>query len=81
MINGLIEAAEFLGCKIKPDDTHYKEITNSILNVIHTLNVQDRTEDCMFNTEYVPKHVGYVKPLLIDLKLPMGQQGASIIAA
>lgn len=81
MINGLIEAAEFLGCKIKPDDIHYKEITNNILNVIHTLNVQDRTEDCMFNTEFVPKHVGYVKPLLIDLKLQIGQQGASVVAA
>lgn len=53
-INGLIEAAEFLGCTIKPSDERYKLFINSVLNCIHALNVMDKTEDCMFNTEYVP---------------------------
>ena len=29
------------------------------------------------NTQGVPKSSGHVKPLLIDLELPSGQQGAS----
>ena len=53
-INGLVEAAEFLGCAITPDGIHYKMFVNDILNTIHTMNILDKTKECMFNCEYVP---------------------------
>ena len=81
-INGLIEAAEFLGCAITSDSIHYKMFVNNVLNVIHILNVMNRTKECMFNCEYVPSlFCGHNKPSLIDLELPSGQQGASVMAA
>lgn len=51
--NGLVEAAEFLDIDVSVNDA-YKEFTNKILKPIHELNQEDRTEDLMFNTEYVP---------------------------
>lgn len=53
-INGAVEAAEFLGCRITPGDICYKQFINGVLNTIHCLNVMDKTEGCMFNCEYVP---------------------------
>lgn len=53
-INGLVEAAEFVGCKIKADDSDYEDFINSVLETIYHLNKKDRDADCMFNTEYVP---------------------------
>lgn len=53
-IQGLVEAAEYLGCAITSDSIHYKHFVNSVLNTIHTLNKEDRTTECMFNCEYVP---------------------------
>ena len=75
-VNGLTDAAEFLG--IEPNlNENYEEFVNLILETINKSNKNDKTRDCMYNTEFVPKHTGYVKPLLIDLELPSGQQGAS----
>ena len=75
-VNGLTDAAEFLG--IEPNlNEDYKEFVNNILETINISNRKDKTRDCMYNTEFVPKHTGHVKPLLIDLELPSGQQGAS----
>lgn len=51
--NGLVEAAEFLGIDVAVNDD-YKEFTNKILKPIYELNQEDRTEELMFNTEYVP---------------------------
>lgn len=82
-INGLVEAAEFLGCKISADDDNYREFVNLILKTISDLNKVDREEGIMFNTEYVPSLIsGHNKPSLIDLKLStLRQQGASVKAA
>lgn len=81
-INGLVEAAEFIDCEIKSDNKSYKAFVNSVLNTIHCMNVMDKEDGCMFNTEYVPSHFsGHEKSLLIDLDIPMGQQGASVMAA
>ena len=75
-VNGLTDAAEFLS--IEPDlNKDYEEFVNNILETINISNRKDKTRDCMYNTEFVPKHTGHVKPLLIDLELPSGQQGAS----
>ena len=75
-VNGLTDAAEFLS--IEPNlNKDYEEFVNNILETIYISNRKDKTRDCMYNTEFVPKHTGHVKPLLIDLELPSGQQGAS----
>ena len=53
-INGGVEAAEFIGCNIKPSDKLYETFMNSILKTIYDANKRDRTESIMFNTEFVP---------------------------
>ena len=53
-INGFVEGCEFLGYNISPDDERYVSFTNDVLKVIYDQNKADRTQDVMFNTEYVP---------------------------
>ena len=53
-INGLVESAEYLGCKIKANDNRYEQYCNIVLKTIYTLNRNNRTAECMFNCEYVP---------------------------
>ena len=52
-VNGLTEAAEFLGLEVSPND-EYKYFVNTVLETINICNRQDRTPDAMFNTEFVP---------------------------
>ena len=52
-VNGLTDAAEFLGLEISPND-EYKEFVNNLLETINKSNRKDRTKDAMFNTEFVP---------------------------
>ena len=52
-VNGITDAAEFLGIKVSVND-EYKEFVNNILETINISNRKDRTRDCMFNTEFVP---------------------------
>ncbi len=52
-VNGLTEAAEFLGLEISPNK-EYNDFVNSILETINVCNRKDRTPDAMFNTEFVP---------------------------
>ena len=52
-VNGITDAAEFLGIKVGPND-EYKEFVNNILETINIENRKDKTRDCMFNTEFVP---------------------------
>ena len=52
-VNGLTDAAEFLGIEVNPNDA-YKEFSNVILETINICNKKDRTRECMFNTEFVP---------------------------
>lgn len=72
-VNGVIEAAEFLGIKVDDNPT-YREFMQSILKTISDENRKARTKELMFNTEFVPaenlgvKHAnwdrkaGYVVP-------------------
>ena len=76
-LNGINEAAEFLGikCSYNPD---YIALCQLITGTISKLNKKNSTKQFMFNTEFVPKRSGDVKPLLIDSKLLiLGQRGAS----
>ena len=52
-VNGLTDAAEFLGLEISPND-EYKEFVNNLLETINVSNRKDRTKEAMFNTEFVP---------------------------
>jgi len=72
-INGMVEAAEFLGIPIKPCK-EYQDFVDSILKVFYEENRKARTKELMFNTEFVPaenlgikhfkwdKKAGYVVP-------------------
>ena len=52
-INGLVEAAEFMGLKITPNDD-YQKFVQGILGLIEKYNKQYRTKDVMFNCEMIP---------------------------
>lgn len=52
-INGLVEGAEFLGIEVTPS-TEYFNYCKSILAPIQEENKKARTDEIMFNTEYVP---------------------------
>lgn len=52
-INGFAEGAEFLGIDISPNDKYF-EYGEKILKPIYELNKAERTNEIMFNTEFVP---------------------------
>ena len=52
-INGLVEAAEFMGLKITPNDG-YKTFVQDILSIMEKYNKQYRTKELMFNCEMIP---------------------------
>ena len=72
-VNGLVEAAEFLGIEIN-DNLQYVEFVQSVLGLVEKYNKKYRTKDMMFNCEMIPaenvgvKHAkwdredGYVVP-------------------
>ena len=72
-VNGLVEAAEFLGIKIS-DNPDYTAFVQNVLGMIERLNKSHRTKELMFNCEMIPaenvgvKHAkwdredGYVVP-------------------
>ena len=71
-INGLNEAAEFLGISVSNNSEYFKFI-QLILGTIKEQNknhsIKDSKRPFLFNSEVVPKCGGHIKPLLIDLKL------------
>ena len=72
-VNGLVEAAEFLGIEIN-DNPQYVEFVQNVLGTVEKYNKKYRTKDMMFNCEMIPaenvgvKHAkwdredGYVVP-------------------
>lgn len=52
-INGFVEGAEFLGIDIAPNDKYF-EYGEKILKPIYEANKAAKTDDIMFNTEFVP---------------------------
>ena len=75
-LNGVNEGWMFLGgeCRYSED---YVEFCKLICGTMKEQNSLHRTKKTMFNSEFVPRFSGHVKPLLIDLELLIGQQGAS----
>lgn len=67
-INGINEAAEFLGIKCNYNED-YKEFCRLITGTISEQNKLHSTSSFKFNQEFVPKCSGHTKSLLIDLKL------------
>jgi ribonucleoside-triphosphate reductase len=52
-VNGLVEAAEFLGIEIT-DNPAYEEFVGKTLGLIETYNKKYRTKDILFNCEMIP---------------------------
>lgn len=52
-VNGLVEAAEFLGIEIS-DNPEYERFTQEILSTIEKYNKKYRTAEVMFNCEMIP---------------------------
>ena len=80
-LNGLNEAARFLGFDISNNPEYFKFL-QLILSTVKEQNkahsIQDKKRPYLFNSEVVPKCSGHIKSLVIDLKLlEIGQQGAS----
>lgn len=66
-INGFVEAAEYLG--IEPSvNEEYFNFGEVILKPIYELNKRDRTDELMFNTEFVPAENLGVKNAAWDKK-------------
>ena len=67
-INGLNQAAEYLGIKCN-DNKDYQEFCQFIFNIIKEQNTLHKTKTETYNTECVPRFCGHVKSSLIDSKL------------
>lgn len=52
-VNGLVEAAEFMGIAIN-DNEDYAQFTESILSLIETYNKKYRSKEILFNCEMIP---------------------------
>ena len=52
-INGIVEAAEFLGIKINDND-EYRTFVQDVLSLIEKYNKQYRRKDLLFNCEMIP---------------------------
>jgi ribonucleoside-triphosphate reductase len=52
-VNGLVEAAEFLGIEISDND-RYAEFTQEVLGMVEKYNKKYRTPEVMFNCEMIP---------------------------
>ena len=67
-LNGLNQAAEFLGLKCS-DNEDYKQFCQLIFSTIKEQNELHKTKKTIFNTEQVPRSSGHSKSHLIDSKL------------
>ena len=52
-VNGLVEAAEFLGIEIT-DNPQYEKFVQQVLGIVEDYNKRYRTKDVMFNCEMIP---------------------------
>ena len=52
-VNGLVEAAEFMGLKIN-DNKEYREFVQEILGLVEKYNKLYKTKELMFNCEMIP---------------------------
>ena len=59
-INGLNQAAEYLGMECNKNK-EYKDFCSFIFSTIKEQNTLHKTDDCMFNTEFVPAESAAIK--------------------
>lgn len=52
-LNGFVEGAEFLGIEIS-DNQAYQDYAEMILRPIYDIDKEDRTDELMFNCEFIP---------------------------
>lgn len=52
-VNGLVEAAEFMGLDITPNK-EYREFVQGVLSLVEDLNKRYRTKEVLFNCEMIP---------------------------
>ena len=52
-VNGMVEAAEFLGLQIN-DNEDYRKFVQSVLSVVESYNRRYRSRELMFNCEMIP---------------------------
>ena len=52
-VNGLVEAAEFMGLRIN-DNPEYKAFVQEVLGLVEKYNKKYRTKELMFNCEMIP---------------------------
>ena len=52
-VNGLVEAAEFMGIAIN-DNPQYREFVQTVLGLVEKKNKEYRTKEVMFNCEMIP---------------------------
>ena len=52
-VNGLVEAAEFMGLKIN-DNPQYLEFVQTVMGLVEKYNKQYRSKEVMFNCEMIP---------------------------
>ena len=57
-LNSIVESAEFLGIKISPNKEYF-DYCEKILKPIYELNKEEKTDEVVFNTEFVPKMSGH----------------------
>ena len=62
-VNGLVEAAEFMGIEIS-DNKEYEKFTGDVLGMIEEKNKKYRKKDLMFNCEMIPAENVGVKHFL-----------------
>lgn len=66
-VNGLVEAAEFMGLKIS-DNPDYLHFVQKVLGLVEKFNKQYRTKEVMFNCEMIPAENVGVKHAKWDRK-------------
>jgi ribonucleoside-triphosphate reductase len=66
-VNGLVEAAEFLGIEIS-DNPRYTEYVQQVLGLIEEYNKRYRTKELMFNCEMIPAENVGVKHAKWDIR-------------
>ncbi|MCD7968844.1 MAG: anaerobic ribonucleoside-triphosphate reductase [Alistipes sp.] len=66
-VNGLVEAAEFLGIEIS-DNPDYTRFVQEVLGIVETYNKKYRTKEVMFNCEMIPAENVGVKHAKWDKK-------------
>lgn len=66
-VNGLVEAAEFMGLKIN-DNPQYLEFVQTVLGLVEKYNKQYRSKEVMFNCEMIPAENVGVKHAKWDRK-------------